>query len=253
MADLAGNTLETALNVGLLTSTQSYSDLIGDGDYSDYYRLTIGENSDFNVTLSGLSSDANVRILDSRGFVIQEAATVGTASELIARKLQAGDYYVQVYKPGSGNTAYNLQVSATALGANVPVSGTIDQLTDLFFGINLGSISADGRYVAYSFGDANGSFAFVADRLTGKVQNLSVAADGTFPPRNTYVRTAFISANGQYVAFDSDATNLVSGDINGVSDIFVRNLATGVTQRVSVASDGTQANGKTEPLCTESA
>ena len=153
MADLAGNTLETALNVGLLTSTQkSYSDLIGDGDYSDYYRLTIGENSDFNVALSGLSSDANVRLLDSRGFVIQEAATVGTASEIIARKLQAGDYYLQVYKPGSGSTAYNLQVSATALGANVPVAGTIDQLTDLFYGINLGSISADGRYVAYSLG-----------------------------------------------------------------------------------------------------
>jgi Tol biopolymer transport system component len=52
-----------------------------------------------------------------------------------------------------------------------------------------------------------------------------------------------ISANGRFVAFESDATNLVRGDTNGVSDIFVRNVRNGNVIRVSVGASGTQANG----------
>jgi Tol biopolymer transport system component len=52
-----------------------------------------------------------------------------------------------------------------------------------------------------------------------------------------------LSADGRYVAFASDATNLVLGDTNGCRDVFVRDRTTGVTTRVSVASDGAQANG----------
>lgn len=52
-----------------------------------------------------------------------------------------------------------------------------------------------------------------------------------------------ISAGGRFVAFQSDATNLVPGDTNGKYDIFVRDMTTGDTERVSVASDGAEANG----------
>jgi hypothetical protein len=59
-----------------------------------------------------------------------------------------------------------------------------------------------------------------------------------------------ISADGRYVAFLSAATNLVSSDTNGLTDVFVRDTCTGApsgctpsTERVSVATDGTQANG----------
>jgi len=51
-----------------------------------------------------------------------------------------------------------------------------------------------------------------------------------------------ISADGRYVAFASDASDLVSGDTNGVRDIFVRDTATGVTERVSVSGAGSQAD-----------
>jgi len=60
-----------------------------------------------------------------------------------------------------------------------------------------------------------------------------------------------ISADGRYVTFISSATDLVNGDTNGVADVFVRDTCAGAesgctpsTQRVSVASDGTQANGE---------
>jgi len=55
-----------------------------------------------------------------------------------------------------------------------------------------------------------------------------------------------ISGNGWYVAFESDATNIVAGDTNGVRDIFVRDVRdtqSGATTRVSVANDGAQSDG----------
>lgn len=51
-----------------------------------------------------------------------------------------------------------------------------------------------------------------------------------------------ISADGRYVAFSSEARNLVDGDTNNVSDVFVRDRLTGATERVSVASDGRQSD-----------
>lgn len=51
------------------------------------------------------------------------------------------------------------------------------------------------------------------------------------------------SGDNRYVVFDSEAANLVANDTNGVRDVFVRDLQTGVTTRVSVASDGTEGNG----------
>src|SRR5206468_5727201 len=51
-----------------------------------------------------------------------------------------------------------------------------------------------------------------------------------------------ISANGRFVAFVSTSTDLVTNDTNGLQDVFVRNLASGVTERVSVAAGGTQGN-----------
>jgi uncharacterized repeat protein (TIGR03803 family) len=111
------------------------------------------------------------------------------------------------------------------------------------------SISADGRFVAFWSGatnlvpgDTNGALdVFVHDRQTGQTSRVSVASDGTqangpsAPPR--------VSADGRFVAFSSTASNLVPGDANGVEDVFVHDLQTGQTMRISVASDGTEANG----------
>ncbi|MCE7948595.1 MAG: hypothetical protein DYG88_14315, partial [Chloroflexi bacterium CFX4] len=112
----------------------------------------------------------------------------------------------------------------------------------------LAAISADGRYVAFESaasnlvsGDTNGvRDIFVHDRQTGQAR-VSVASDGTQANGNSF--RAAISADGRYVAFESAASNLVSGDTNGVRDIFVHDRQTGQTSRVSVASDGTQGNG----------
>jgi hypothetical protein len=79
-----------------------------------------------------------------------------------------------------------------------------------------------------------------ARAAAGDTTRVSVASDGMQGDSRTYKPS--ISANGRYVAFASDASNLVSGDTNGYSDIFVHDLQTGEKTRVSVASDGEQGN-----------
>lgn len=110
------------------------------------------------------------------------------------------------------------------------------------------SISGDGRYVAFhSFannlvaGDTNGeNDVFVHDRQTGFTERVSVRSDGT--QANAASLAGFISPGGQFVAFESLATNLVSGDTNGVIDVFVRNRETSTTTRVSVDNLGNQGD-----------
>lgn len=111
-----------------------------------------------------------------------------------------------------------------------------------------GSISDNARYVAWaSFadnvvpGDANDSFdVFWRDRVTGEVQLVSRAIDGGF---GDFPSTApAISGDGRYVAFMSLAANLVPGDTNETTDVFVRDMATGTTERVNVGPGGAQAN-----------
>jgi WD40 repeat protein len=112
------------------------------------------------------------------------------------------------------------------------------------------SISADGRYVAWNSiasnlvgGDTNGfTDIFVRDVLGNATSRVSVASDGT--QGNNYSDSPSISGDGRYVAFDSGATNLVSGDTNLMYDIFVHDALNNSTQRVSVSSSGAQANGR---------
>jgi archaellum component FlaF (FlaF/FlaG flagellin family) len=110
------------------------------------------------------------------------------------------------------------------------------------------SISADGRYVAFDSaatnlvpGDTNGLVdVFVHDRQTGRTTRVSV--DSKEIQGNNASWEPSISADGRYVAFDSAATNLVPGDTNYVVDVFVHDRQTGQTTRVSVDSNGIQAN-----------
>jgi archaellum component FlaF (FlaF/FlaG flagellin family) len=84
----------------------------------------------------------------------------------------------------------------------------------------------------------------VHDRLTGQTTRVSVASDGTEGNGRSWAPS--ISADGRYVAFYSEASNLVPGDTNGRADVFVHDRLTGQTTRVSVASDGTEGNGASE-------
>src|SRR5438046_847770 len=115
---------------------------------------------------------------------------------------------------------------------------------------SLGSaLSADGRFVAFHSaatnlvaGDTNGTTdVFVHDRQTGMTERVSVASDGT--QGNNASSYPALSADGRLVAFDSAATDLVAGDTNGASDVFVHDRQAGTTARVSAPAAGTQGSG----------
>ena len=110
------------------------------------------------------------------------------------------------------------------------------------------SISADGRFVAFSSdasnlvpGDTNGyGDIFVHDRVTGTTERVSVSSAGE--EGIGYSERPSFSADGRYVVFNSWASNLLSGDTNGASDVFVHDRVTGTTERVSLSSAGEQGN-----------
>lgn len=78
------------------------------------------------------------------------------------------------------------------------------------------------------------------DRATGTTALASVPTSGSV---TASVSFPAISADGRYVAFSSSAPNLVVGDTNGLSDIFLRDMAAGTTERVSVPAAGGESNG----------
>ena len=90
-------------------------------------------------------------------------------------------------------------------------------------------------------GDTNGLTDVFVSAQNADIVLVSVSSSGV--QANADCGRSAISADGRFVAFSSVADNLVSGDANGVDDIFVRDLLTEVTTRVSVDSLGIEANG----------
>jgi uncharacterized repeat protein (TIGR01451 family) len=111
------------------------------------------------------------------------------------------------------------------------------------------SIGADGRWVAFSSfatnlvpDDTNGAFdSFVHDRQTGLTELVSVSSDEAQGDAQSVAPS--VSADGRFVAFWSDATNLVPADTNDRPDVFVRDRLNGTTERASVSSDEQQSDG----------
>jgi hypothetical protein len=111
------------------------------------------------------------------------------------------------------------------------------------------TLSGDGRFVAFMSlatnlvpGDTNvASDVFVHDRQAGETVRVSLGAESVEGIAASW--DPWISADGRYVVFTSDASNLVPDDTNGVADIFVRDLELATTVRVSLDSSGGEANG----------
>jgi len=126
----------------------------------------------------------------------------------------------------------------------------VDVKTAGYYQVTDPSISADGRYVAFTSDspDVGGPCAggdmdvFVLDRSTDAVECISQAVNGA--PGNSISTSPAISADGSHVAFGSWASDLVLGDTNPADDVFVRDLDTGETLLVSVMQDGSPADGR---------
>jgi Tol biopolymer transport system component len=140
------------------------------------------------------------------------------------------------------------RVSTTATGEQQTIAAPPAN-PGSFVGAFTPVFSPDGTKVAFESaasnlvaGDTNNQGdVFVKDLVTGVVTRVSVNAAGvqgdnaSFGPRFT--------PDGQSIVFGSVATNLIAGDTNGLQDVFVKNLITGVVTRVATGVAGAQPNG----------
>lgn len=159
------------------------------------------------------------------------------ASNLVARDRGRGaDVFVR-----------DLQTATTSL-VSLSTAGTQSD------GASSGpSISDDGRYVAFASTGANlasddlniRSDVFVRDRSTGRTTAVSRSSAGALGDARSYAPA--ISANGRFVAFVSDASNLVRHDDNGTTDVFLRDLLMGTTRLISRTELGPPSGQRTRP------
>jgi flagellin-like hook-associated protein FlgL len=236
----AGNIAEGAMEQlgNIILRIEELSTQSANGTYSDKQRDSLQKEA------TALVAEWN-RILESTSFNGRNLLTGDTRTVLQGGKGSEGTLAVQIGEAqlaggleGSGGTG-TTRVSTDSAG-NEAMGGS-SQVT---------ALSADGRYAAFYSaasnliaGDTNGQTdSFIKDTLTGVITRISTDSSGNQAMGGASFVNA-ISADGRYVAFESNASNLVAGDTNGQQDSFIKDTVTGVTIRVSTDSAGNQATG----------
>ena len=109
-SDLAGNNRHQAYNIGLLNNSEIFNEFVGENDPEDFYKFRLNETTDVELVLSELSADADLKLLDSRGQILQSFPETGNSPELIFDTLSQGTYYVNVSSYFGANTDYQLSL-----------------------------------------------------------------------------------------------------------------------------------------------
>ncbi len=131
--DLAGNTPDEARQSLPSTNGVTYRGWVGSADTDDYYSFSLGMSNEFNLSLDGLWTDANVEVLDFEGNVVLSSANSGITAESISGTLEHGAYRIRVTNIGDVGTPYDLNLSViptiegiTTTGSDAPVFITTD-------------------------------------------------------------------------------------------------------------------------------
>ncbi len=226
----------------------------------------------------GIRSCSDVFVLDRDADgdgVFDEAGA--TTIELVSRRSDGANADSDSYSPsisGDGrfvaftSRAANLLPPGAPLSTQVYVHDRQTHRTDIVSVSSLGEpastgtdlggniISGNGRIVVFRSGasnlvagDTNGDCGlglycydiFVHDRLTGQTTRVSVSSAGAQTNHQAYFPA--LTPDGRFIAYSSDASTLVQGDVNGAQDVFVHDRDTGTTELVSLTSEGLQGDG----------
>jgi Tol biopolymer transport system component len=163
-------------------------------------------------------------------------AFASSASNLVAGDSnEAGDVFVKDCTNGALVCA-SLSTSGTpAAGESYAPSISADGQRVVFVSEGADLVANDGNQMAD---------VFMRDFVAQATTRVSLSQGGEEADGSS--SAARLSADGRFVAFVSQATNLVAGDTNGESDVFVRDLQTGALERISVAAAGEPADGGSE-------
>ncbi|HEY9665187.1 MAG TPA: S8 family serine peptidase [Coleofasciculaceae cyanobacterium] len=120
-----GDGFGQALNVGTLDGSRTFEGFVGSNDLNDYYQLTLITPGSLNISLDGLTADANLQLFDSSGVLVGGSVQFGNEAEsLNVSDLAAGTYYIQVYQY-SGDTNYTLDLSTSLQDQTSPTLASV--------------------------------------------------------------------------------------------------------------------------------
>lgn len=125
---IAGGTFATALDLGTLSGSRVINDSVNSGDTTDFFKFTKPAHGNFSLSLTNLAADANVLLVNDingngtsdTGEILAFPALAGTADETISLALEAGVYFIWVYR-FSGDTSYTLTLNST-VDATIPTA-----------------------------------------------------------------------------------------------------------------------------------
>lgn len=190
---------------------------------------SVGTGLPPSATASGGSGAAQFAGSPSRILFLSDAPDLvvddanGIASDLFLRDVAAGTTLLVATRPdGRGGNGPTVAYGVAADGSRVAFASAADDLVP---------------------GDLNRALdVFVRDLPSGPLRLVSAAPDGL--PGNGDSSEPVVSSDGRWVLFESTATNLTpAADTNGVADVFLRDVASGTTEWVSVAPDGSPGSG----------
>lgn len=159
--------------------------------------------------------------------------------------LQNSLYYAPVWSPDGTKVVFETLASTTTPDMSlVSANGWVLVSKDLLTG-EIDLLSASGSTSRGASFSPDGTKVIFFDVTTSSVmmKNLVTDALTVVASGNDSIAPPVFSPDGTKILFTSSTTNLVSGDTNGGSDLFLKNLSTGVITRVSTTSSGAQATG----------
>jgi uncharacterized protein YkwD len=125
LPDRVGNSLTKAYSLGNAADGLRFSDAVHSRDRDDMFRVTVGSSGRINVSLTGLSADVDVELINAKGSVVGRSNLRGVADERINQELAAGQYFVRV-RQFRGDSRYNLEVNLVPKAAEPgPLPGPV--------------------------------------------------------------------------------------------------------------------------------
>jgi hypothetical protein len=205
MADLAGNTLASALNIG--STSQSINGWVGITDLSDIYKISLTQRSTVSLALTAATRTAELQLIQDRNnnqaIDAGERLSISSASRLFADQitttLDAGDYYIAVGSDSLLGTSYDLSVKTSAALAMTDPGATLATANSL----NLSSGILNVRE-SLSAGDAADFYKFTL----AQTNQLQIRLDG-------------LMANADLQLVDGTGAELAKSTASGLATEFL--------------------------------
>lgn len=272
------NALSNAYNISTISGSRSFSDYVGNSDLQDFYRFSLSKASNLNLSLTGLSADADVRVIQDRNNnrvvdgseVLGSSELSGSSSEsMLLDPLAAGTYYVQVYQGSSGNnTNYKLNFKATTvtdnslstayniktLSGSRSFSGYVDNtdIQDFYrfslstvsdFKLSLAGLSADADLMLIRDSNSNGQVDYGEDLKTSELLSSSSESMSYFGlAAGTYYIKVYQGISGNSTNYNLSLTQSSSNGFNSDYGYGLVNAAAAVAKALGQSTFSNVSN-----------